>query len=162
MRWFRHFFPGSLVRRGFSASTLSAIQKAVAESEGRHRGEVCFAVEGGLPWQSMWRRQAVRERAIDVFAQLKVWDTRENTGVLVYVLLAERAIEIVADCGVSALVDDAAWLGICQRLRERFVAGEFESGVVAAIDEISRLLIEHFPAADGDNPDELPNQPVLL
>lgn len=162
MNWIRNLFPGNLVRRSFPATTLAAIQQAVAKGEMRHRGEVCFAVEGALPWQSMWRRKPVRDRAVEVFGQLNVWDTRENTGVLVYILLAERAIEIVADRGVSLRVDDAVWLAICERLRERFVAGEFESGALSAIEEINRLLIANFPAEGGDNPDELPDRPVLL
>lgn len=162
MQWFRNLFPGSIVNRCFPARALASIQQAVADGERAHRGEVCFAVEGALPWQSLWRRQSARERAIEVFGRLKVWDTRENTGILVYVLLSERAIEIVADRGVSSLVDDASWLAICQRLRDRFFAGEFQAGALAAIDEISRLLVEHFPAEEGDNPDELPNRPVLL
>lgn len=162
MRVFRHLFPGNRVRQCFPAPALAAIQRAVVDGELRHRGEVCFAVEGALPWPSLWRRQAPHDRAMEVFGQLKVWDTRENTGVLVYVLLAERTIEIVADRGISTHIDGTAWLAICQRMRERFVAGEFESGALAAIAEISGLLIEHFPADQRDNPDELSNQPVVL
>lgn len=162
MQWFRHMFPGNSVAQGFPASTLAAIQQAVVDGERLHRGEICFAVEAALPWKSMWRQQPARDRAIDVFGQLKVWDTRENTGVLVYVLMAERAIEIVADRGISTQIDDAIWLAICQRLREYFGAGEFERGVLTAICEISRLLADCFPVREGDNPDELPNPPVLL
>ncbi len=162
MQWLRNLFPGNPVRQAFPAVTLAAIQQAVVDGERRHRGEVCFAVEGGLPWQSICRRHTPRDRAMEVFGQLKVWDTRENTGMLIYVLLSERAIEIVADRGISAQIDDDVWKAVCQRLRDRFVAGEFEQGALAAINEIGSALSEYFPADQNDNPDELPNSAVLL
>ncbi len=109
MRWIRHLFPGNRARRCFPERTLSAIQHAVAATENRHRGEICFAVEAALPWRALLAGTGARARAHEVFAQLRVWDTRENTGVLVYVLLPEHAIEIVADRGIAARVEEREW-----------------------------------------------------
>jgi hypothetical protein len=162
MRRLRHLFAGDPVGRYFPSITLDAIQRAIAAGESRHRGELCFAVEGSLPWSTLLARRSVRERAADVFAHLRVWDTRENTGVLIYVLLAEHAIEIVADRGVAARIDDAEWSGLCACIREHFLAGAFEAGAIAAIERAHGLLAAHFPADPGDNPDELPNRPVVL
>ncbi|WP_067650075.1 TPM domain-containing protein [Dokdonella koreensis] len=162
MRWLRHLFAGDPAARHFPPATLDAIQHAVAAGERRHRGEVCFAVEGALPWRLALARRSVRERAADVFAHLRVWDTRENTGVLIYVLLAEHAIEIVADRGIAARIDDAYWQGVCERLRQRFTAGQFQAGAVAAVEEANTVLALHFPADRRDNPDELPDRPVIL
>jgi uncharacterized membrane protein len=162
MRWIKHLFAGNLARRHFPAPTLEAIQHAVAAGEHRHRGEICFAIEGALPWRTLSAGHDPRTRAHEVFSHLRVWDTRENTGVLVYVLLADHAFEIIADRGIATAVDDSQWRAICARMRERFAASEFEAGSVAAITEISDLLAKHFPADGRDNPDELPNRPVIL
>ena len=162
MRWIRHLFDFGRVRRAFPPATLDAIQHAVAASEAAHRGEICFAAEGGLSAGNLWRGVTPRERALEVFTHLRVWDTRENSGVLVYVQLADHAIEIVADRGLAARIDDAEWRRICTTLRERFIAGDHEAGAVAAVAAIGNLLAVHFPAIPGDNPDERPNRPVIL
>lgn len=162
MRWIKHLFDFGRARRRFPPATLSAIQHAVAADERRHRGEICFAVEGALPFGALIARQSPRARAEAVFSQLRVWDTRDNVGVLVYVLLADHAIEIVADRGIAALIDADEWNVICERLRVRFKAGEFEAGAIDAVAAIGALLARHFPADGNDNPDELPNRPVLL
>jgi uncharacterized membrane protein len=162
MRWLRHLFAGDPVGRHFPPAALDAIQRAIAAGERGHRGEVCFAVEGALPWRLALSRRSVRERAAEVFAHLRVWDTRENTGVLIYVLLAERAIEIVADRGIAARIGDAEWQALCACIREHFAAGAFEAGAIAAVERANALLAAHFPADPGDNPDELPDRPVVL
>jgi hypothetical protein len=162
MRWIRHLFSFQDARRHFPEPTLQAIQAAVARSEHRHRGEICFAVESALSWRDLRSNINVRERAEQAFAQLRVWDTRENTGVLVYLLLAERAIEIVADRGVAAKVPASVWREVCTRLQAHCAKREFEVGGIAAVSEIGDLLTEHFPADSADNPDELPNRPVVL
>ncbi len=162
MRWIRHLFDVGRVQRAFPAATLDAIQHAVAASEDAHRGEICFAVEGGLPLRAVFAGLTPRERAHAVFAQLRVWDTRENTGVLVYVQLADHAIEIVTYRGITERIDDAAWQRICAAMQQRFAEGRYEAGAVEAVSAIGALLAEHVPATPGDNPDERPNRPVVL
>lgn len=162
LRAIRHAFAGDSAGKHFPPATLQAIQQAVASGEHRHRGEICFAIEGALHWRSALRGMTARQRAHEVFAQLRVWDTRENSGVLVYVLLVEHAIEIVADRGVSERIDDGQWESICSTLRDRFAKGEFGPGAVAASEAISDLLTANFPAAGGARLDELPDRPVLL
>lgn len=162
MRWIKHLFDFGRARRRFPPSALAAIQHAVATNEQCHRGEICFAVEGALSLAALITGQTARTRAHEVFAHLRVWDTRENTGVLVYILLADHAIEIVADRGIAARIDASEWSAICEHLRTRFTAGDFEAGALAAIADIGTLLATHLPADGRDNPDELPNRPLLL
>jgi hypothetical protein len=157
-----HLLAGNPGRRHFPPQTLAAIQHAVAAGERRHRGEICFAIEDALPWRAALANLGSRERARQVFAQLRVWDTRDDSGVLVYVLLADHAIEIVADRGIAAKVAESEWIAICAQLREHFVAGDWEQGALEAVASISDLLAAHFPVDDRDNPDELSNRPVLL
>jgi len=148
-------------RRAFPRATLEAIRQAVTEFERRHRGEVRFVVEAELTTLQLWRRRGTRERAVELFHRLGVRNTQEATGVLVYVLLADHAVEIVADRGISAKVGPAQWQGVCRKMQEAFRAGRFEQGAVAGVSAIAALLEEHFPAR-GDNPDELPDRPILL
>ncbi|MEO8459422.1 MAG: TPM domain-containing protein [Dokdonella sp.] len=162
MRLIKHLFESLTQRRHFPAATLAVIQQAIAAGEQRHRGEMVFAVEPGLRASAIIAGETPRARAEQVFSHLRVWDTRENTGVLVYVLLADRAVEIIADRGITAVIPDTQWLAICERLLARYAAGEFESGTITAIAKISDLLAAHFPANPDDNPDELPNRAMML
>ncbi len=163
MRWIRHLFDLGAAARYFPAATLDAIQHAIAASEDRHRGEIAFAVEGSLSLAALLRGRTARQCAEEAFARLRVWDTEENTGVLVYLLLADHAIEIVADRGVAAEVDAAEWLPIIELMQQHFRAGNHLAGALAGIEAIGELLARHFPAGDArPNPDELPNRPVLL
>ena len=163
MRWIRHLFDLGAAARYFPAATLDAIQHAIAASEDRHRGEIAFAVEGSLSLAALLRGRTARQCAEEAFARLRVWDTEENTGVLVYLLLADHAIEIVADRGVAAEVDAAEWLPIIELMQQHFRAGNHLAGALAGIEAIGELLARHFPAGDvRPNPDELPNRPVLL
>ena len=147
--------------RAFSPSTREAIGRAVAERERRHRGELRFVVEAELTSAQLWAGLGSRARAVQVFAMQGVWDTGENTGVLVYVLLADRKVEIVADRGISAKVEPARWQAICAAMREAFHDGQFEAGALAGVAAISALLEKHFPA-DASNANELPDAPVML
>jgi uncharacterized membrane protein len=147
--------------RAFPASTLEAVKGAIAAHERRHRGEVRFVVEAELTSAQLWANLGSRARAVEVFSMLRVWDTAENTGVLVYVLLADRKVEIVADRAIAAKVEPAQWQAICRDMQASFREGRFEDGAVAGVTAISELLARHFPAA-GDNPNELPDQPVML
>lgn len=150
------------VQRVFSASVCDAITRAVVESELHHRGEVRFVVEGSLPVGQLLKNGTARQRAVDLFAQLGVWDTAQNTGVLIYVSYAERRIEIVADRGIAALVEQAEWDAICSEISQAFRAGRFESGAVAGLQRVTGLLAAHFPPTADGNPDELPNRVLIL
>jgi len=162
MRWIKHLAAGASVRRLFPQATLDAIHHAIAAGEKRHRGEVCFAIEQTMPWRDLARGRSARERAQDVFAQLRVWDTQHNSGVLIYLLVAEHAMEIVADRGIAARVDQAEWQGICDRMRERFAAGDYERGVIDGVNAVSDLLASHFPDDGSASRNELGDAPVVL
>jgi uncharacterized membrane protein len=150
-----------MVNRAFPGDTLVAIDKAIEASEATHRGEIRFAVEGALHIDPLLRGQSARERAIDVFSQLRIWDTERNNGVLIYLLLADRDVEIVADRGIDAKVGPREWERICRNMEAAFRKGDFEGGVIGGIREVTRHLAEHFPPI-GDDRDELPDKPVVL
>ena len=149
------------VHRVFSAETLGAIEQAIKASESVHTGEVRFAVEGMLDTVPLLKGQTARERAIDVFSQLRVWDTQANNGVLIYLLLADRDVEIIADRGIHTRVGPPAWENICRAMEAEFTQGCFREGVIGGIQALTGLLAQHFPA-QGHNPDELPDAPVVL
>ena len=153
--------PHWIVNRRFPRRALDAIAAAITASEQTHDGELRFAVEAGLHPLPLWRGQTPRQRAQELFATLNVWDTVHNSGVLIYVQLVDRRIEIVADRGISAKVAQSEWDAICRRMEGSFKAGRFEGGAVAAILEITALLARHFPPL-ADNPNELPDGPVVL
>lgn len=150
------------VRRCFSKAALQRIEAAIASSEHVHRGELRFAVEPALPWLDLLRGLSARQRALQVFSQLRVWDTEHNTGVLIYLLLADHDVEIVADRGIHAQVGEQAWQAICRQMETRFRAREFEAGVMEGVQAITALLCQHFPADGNDNPNELADAPVIL
>lgn len=153
--------PHWLALRAFSPAVQKNIESAIRDSEQRHDGELRFAVEGGLHLASLWRGQSPRGRAIELFSQLRVWDTERNSGVLLYVQLVDRTIEIVADRGINARVEQANWDGICRRMQAAFGQRQFEQGALEAIEEVTALLAMHFPPAVA-NPNELPDKPVVL
>ena len=163
MRLLRHLFLDHLsLRRAFPRATLAAVERAVAEQEKRHRGELRVAIEGGLPLQALVAGRSARDRALEHFARLRVWDTDDNAGVLIYLLLADRRVEIVADRGIHARVGDTAWEAICGEMQREFAAGRFEAGMLAGLSAVSDLLAQHFPARPGENPNELPDAPVVV
>lgn len=150
------------VRRALDAAALARIEQRVAASERRHTGEIRVCVEAGLPGSYLWKRLTARDRAITLFGKLRVWDTEADNGVLIYLLLAEHAIEIVADRGLNRHVSHDRWQGIVEGMRAAFRAGRFEEGLNAAVDAVDALLVQHCPARDGEaNPDELPNAPLI-
>jgi uncharacterized membrane protein len=160
-RFLRHIlWPDWWVLRAFPESALRTIEQAITDSERTHQGELRLVVEAGLPLHGLLRDQSPRARAIELFAQLGVWDTAHNSGVLIYVQLLDRCVEIVADRGIDARVDDAFWGAVCRRMEAAFREGRFESGTLIALKEITESLAENFPAS-GDNPDELPNAPLI-
>ena len=161
-RFWRHVLMTPMkVNRAFPASTLDAIQNAIANHEKRHRGEVCFVVEGELSTAQLWAGLSSRDRAREAFALQGVWNTEENNGVLLYVLLAEHRVEIVADRGIDRLVAPQEWEAIVEVVDGHFSAGHFEAGALAGVSLISSLLEKHFPAREGDT-NELTDRPVLL
>ena len=152
--------PGQ-VKRAFPRAALDEIEQAIQASEAKHTGEIRFVVEGGLDGLPLFRDQSARERALDLFSQLRVWDTQDNSGLLIYLLMAERAVEIVADRGISAKVGPHEWSVICHDMETAFAGSRYVPGVVGGVQAVTRHLVKHFPA-DGRSGNELPDQPVLL
>ena len=152
---------GSL-RRVLPADVQQRLAERVAASEKRHTGQIRICVEGGLPLSYIWRSANARERAVTQFGKLRVWDTEHNNGVLIYLMLAEHAIEIVADRALARRVPPATWRSMVSHMAEAFRQGRYEDGLTQALSEVSALLVEHFPATEGvDRPNELPDAPVI-
>ncbi len=149
------------VNRAFPPAELARIERAIAAGERRHSGQVCFALEAALPLERVWRGVTPRERALEVFGLLRVWDTEQNDGVLVYLLLADHDVEIVADRGIAARVDTLEWQTICHAMEREFRAGRFVDGVERGVGEIADLLAVHSPRGDSDR-NELSDKPILL
>ena len=149
-------------RRAIAPDVVRRLQQRVHDSERHHSGEIRICVEASLPLSYLWRRLHARHRAVTLFGKLRVWDTEHNNGVLIYLLLAEHAIEIVADRGLNRHVSAAQWAAIVATMRESFRERRHEQGLNAAIDAVDALLRQHFPLAPGEpNPNELPDRPLL-
>jgi uncharacterized membrane protein len=149
------------VRKIFSPRVLASIEQAIKASEARHAGQIRFVVEGALDGAPLLRNQSARARALDVFSHLRIWDTAHNNGVLIYLLLADREVEILADRGIDALVGPAEWQKICAMMEVEFGKGNFEAGVLAGIEAVTRHLAKHFPK-HGAGSNELPDAPVVI
>ena len=150
------------VRRALPPAALARLQDRVASAERGHGGEIRIYIEAGLPWSYLIRRASPRERALTLFGKLRVWDTEHNNGVLIYLLLAERAIEIVADRGLTRAIPSEAWSALVSRMRQAFREGRFEEGLQQAVDEVSALLKRHFPLLEGQRKsNELPDAPLI-
>lgn len=161
-RVLRHLFtPPWAWRRAFPQATLDAIEAAIRASERHHGGEIRFVIENSLPPVLTWRGISGRIRAVEVFSNLRVWDTEANTGVLIYLLLADRDIEIVGDRGIAARVVSAEWEDIARRMESAFHRGDFERGALAGIAAVGALLAVHCPPP-AHNRDELDNRPLIL
>lgn len=170
-RLWRHLWLDSDdTRRAVPDLMAERLAQRVTASEQRHTGEVRICIEAALPWSQAWRahddravRILGRQRALEWFGRLRIWDTEQNNGVLIYLLLAEHAIEIVADRGLARVVDATAWQLVVERLGHRLREGAFEDGLTQALEEVSAWLVEHFPAdAHTVNPDELPDAVVRV
>jgi len=149
-------------RRRFSTTELDAIEGAIAAGEARHRGQVCVAIEASLPLARVLSKVSPRDRSLEVFGLARVWDTEDNCGVLLFVLLADRDVEIVADRGIHAKVGDEAWEAICRRMEAAFAQRRFGEGLAAGVAEVNALLERHFPRDGRAGANELANRPLLL
>ena len=148
------------VTRAFPRSALNAIEKAIKASEAAHAGEIRFVVEGALDGMPLFKGQSPRDRAIELFAQLRLWDTQHNNGLLIYLLLADRAVEIVADRGIHAKVGAEEWRKVCHQMETAFGQSNYEGGVISGVQAVTQHLVRHFPA--DDRPNELSDRPVVL
>ena len=155
------FFTDWQLRRAFNPHCLRAIEATIHQSEHFHGGEIRFAVEGGLEGMRLLKGQSAQDRALEVFSQLRVWDTEHNNGVLIYVLLADRAVEIVADRGVHAKAGNATWTAICQDMQKEFSNAAFQAGALKGIADVAEIIGMHFPF-QGVHANELPDAPVVL
>jgi uncharacterized membrane protein YgcG len=149
------------VKRAFPHAALNAIEQALKASETTHTGEVHFVVEGALDGAPLLRGQTAKERALALFSELRMWDTEHNTGVLIYLLLADGAVEIVADRGIHAKAGPRTWVVICHEMEAAFKAAKFENGAVSGIQAVTRQMVDHFPA-DAHNANELPDKPLVI
>jgi len=148
-------------KRIFPPDVLATIEQAIKAGEATHSGQVRFVVEGALDGKPLFRDQPARERALDLFSQLRIWDTAHNNGVLIYLLLADRQVEIIAERGIDARVGRAGWEKICKAMESDFKAGNFAGGVVRGIEAVSKQLAAHFPRHGGGK-NELPDAPVVM
>ena len=161
-RILRHLLtPPWRVRHLFPRATLQAIERQIRASETTHHGQICFAVEAALELGPLLRGQSARERALEVFGQTRVWDTEHNNGVLLYVLLADHDVEILADRGIHRHVPHDAWEHICQQMEAEYRAGRYEAGTLAAIRAVGELLATHYPGP-GARGNELPDRPTIV
>jgi uncharacterized membrane protein len=151
--------PAWVVRSTFAENTLNEIEAAIAATERSHGGEIRFAVEGNLSAVELWRNVSARDRALEVFARLGVWDTEANNGVLIYVLWADHDVEIVADRGFNGRVTAEEWASVCHRMEQHFRASNPQQAVIEGVQAVGALIAKHFPALDRN---ELPDRPVML
>jgi uncharacterized membrane protein len=166
IRFFKHFISMALpvrwqVRKHFSDDVLKRIEKAIKTSEQTHTGEIRFVVEASLHPIEILCKKMPNRRALELFGRFNIWDTEHNNGVLIYLLLADRDVEIVADRGIHQHVGNDGWNAICHVMELQFRQGNFEAGVLQGLGEISALLQKHYPSA-GENSNELPNTPIIL
>jgi uncharacterized membrane protein len=149
------------VRRVFPRAVLANIEAAIKAGEATHSGQVRFVVEGALDGAPLLHNQPARARALDIFSHFHIWDTVHNNGVLIYLLLADRKVEIIADRGIDAKVGAEGWQKICRDMEADFTSGRFEAGSIKGIEAVSRELAKHFPP-DGHPRNELPDAPVVI
>ncbi len=161
-RFYRHAVNGLWsIRRAFPVDAMVAIEREIRATEATHRGEIVFAVQGSLDFQRLWQGTSARERALEVFSDLRIWDTEHSNGVLIYLLLADRDVEIVADRGIHRCCGAEVWEDICGRMEAEFRAGRFEAGVMLGVRTVGEHLARHYPG-DGTNPNELGDKPVVI
>jgi hypothetical protein len=161
-RFLRHWWTGLRgAGRAFTADVRATIEREITAAEAQHAGEIRFAIEPALHLPLLWHGVSPRQRALAAFSSLGVWDTSANNGVLIYVLLADRAVEVVADRGIAARVSEAEWSSLCREIETHFRRADFDAGSQFAVRGVARLLALHFPPV-GPHRNELPNQAILL
>lgn len=161
-RWLKNILATPIAtRRRFPSHALRAIEKAITSVETRHASEVRFVIETALDLGELWAGRTPRQRAVDLFSRLGIWDTEHNNGVLIYLLMAEHDVEIVADRGIASRVSPEEWETICRSMEQHFRTGRFLEGALEGIEGVGSVLARHFPSAGGDR-NEQPNRPVLL
>jgi len=151
----------SAAERAFPQATLTALAAAIASGERAHRGEVRLVIERALPLSAAWSGVSNRQRAIALFADYGIWDTEDNCGVLIYVNLADRKVDIVADRGIDRKIEAATWQAVCDTMTQGFAHGDYHGAALAAVEQVNELLRRHFPS-NGARPNELPDQPLML
>jgi uncharacterized membrane protein len=149
------------VQRFLPPQALARIEQVIGDGEARHAGQVCFAVEAALPFSRVWHGVTPRQRAMEAFGLLRVWDTEHNDGVLIYLLLADRDVEIVADRGIHAKVGDDAWTAICREMEKAFRAGRYAEAVEEGVRAVADLLAQHSPDTGAER-NEIPDRPIVL
>jgi hypothetical protein len=161
-RMIRHLFVTRAgTRRRFSQAVVDSIEAGISAAETRSSGEIRFVIETALELPDLWRGLTPRDRALQVFSDLHIWNTELRSGVLIYVLVADRDVEIIADRGAAAVITAAEWEAACRLMEDHFRARRFAEGSLAGIEAVAGLLERHFPARRADR-NELPNQPQLL
>lgn len=163
VRLLRHRWADNALSHTLSPQVQERLTQRVSASEQHHTGQICICVERGLPFSYLWRNATARERAVSQFAKLRVWDTEHNNGVLIYLLHAEHAIEIVSDRGLSQRVPTETWTGIVEHLGHALLSQRYEEGLLQALDAVNALLVQHFPTGGSITPrrNELPDAPVM-
>jgi uncharacterized membrane protein len=161
-RILRHLVSGRVrLRRAFPPPTLVAIERAIREAEAEHEGEIVFVVEAALDTMALLRGQTARQRALEVFSRMRIWDTERNNGVLLYVLLADRDVEIIADRGIDAHTGAQAWSDVCHEMEESFGRGDYHAGSLAGIRAVARHLRRYFGSSGTRKKNELPDEPSV-
>lgn len=160
-RWIRHIFGQFSPALRRMRSELGDIEQAISVSESQHTGQICFAIEPGLTVSELWKGVASRQRAEQVFSHLGVWNTEHNNGVLIYLLLADRKIEIVADRGIARMVTPEQWTEICHLIEAQCRKGKIAAGIVQGVEQVGSYLHEFFPGAPS-SADSLSNRPVIV
>lgn len=161
-RAFRHLFTTNRAgKKAFPEATLQAIQDIITEGEKLHRAEVQLIVEPSLPLSEIWEGTSSRERAIDLFSLHRIWDTEENSGILIYIDLADHQVEIVADRGIDHIISSDEWAKVCGTMTSGFAKGNYHDSVISALKLLNGILHDHLPDT-GDLPNQLPNRPIVL
>ncbi len=161
-RALRHLFTTSRAgKQAFPETTLQAIQDVITEGEKLHRAEVQLIVEPSLPLSEIWEGTSSRERAIELFSLHRIWDTEENSGILIYIDLADHQVEIIADRGISHVTTSEEWRLVCQTMTSGFAEGRYHDSVIAALKLLNNILHAHLPDVE-DQPNQLPNRPIIL